>query len=317
MGASEGIPQDLLTRAINESRDGITIADARKAGYPVCYVNAGFERITGYKAEEVIGASLNILQGSDTAQPEAETMRAALARGEGCEVTLRNYRKDGTMFWNELGISPVHDEEGTLTHFIGIQKDETARIMLDENLHQTRMDMATLSQQINVLMYTDPLIGISNRRRFDEQFISQLAAARRTHSALTVLMINVDHFKEFNKRYGTSAGDESLRIVGDCIAKSFSRSSDCAARYGGAMFSVLSLGDGREELLQHAQKLCEKVRALNIPHGDSTFGIVTVSIGGVSRVPTRETTPEELVQLAEAALYAAKHRGRNQANIVS
>lgn len=83
------------------------------------------------------------------------------------------------------------------------------------------------------------------------------------------------------------------------------------------MFSVVSLGDGRDELLLHAQKLCEKIRALNIPHGDSPFGIVTASIGGVARVPMRETSVEELVQAAETALYAAKHRGRNQANIVS
>lgn len=317
MGASEVISNDLLVKAINESRDGITIADARKDGYPVCYVNSGFERITGYKPEDVIGVNLSLLQGGDTGQPEVEAIRAALARGEGCEVTLRNYRKDGTMFWNELSISPVHDEEGTITHFIGIQKDETTRIMLDENLHQSKMELATLSEQINVLMYTDPLIGISNRRRFDEQSANLLAAARRTHSPLSVLMINVDHFKEFNKRYGTSAGDESLRIVGDCIAKSFSRSSDCAARYGGAMFSVVSLGDGRDELLHHAQKLCEKVRALNVPHGDSPFGIVTVSIGGVARVPTRETSVEELIQVAETALYEAKHRGRNLANIVN
>jgi diguanylate cyclase (GGDEF)-like protein/PAS domain S-box-containing protein len=315
--SSAEIPSDLLIKAINESHDGITIADARKKGHPVIYANQGFEQITGYKAEEVLGRGCAFLQGGDTAQPEIAVMRAALANGEGCTVTLRNYRKDGTMFWNELSISPVHNEEGVLTHYIGIQKDETARIMLDQQLHQSPMDLDTLSRQLNTLVYTDQLVGISNRRRFDEQFSHLLSTAQRTHTELAVLMIDLDRFKMFNQRYGERAGDECLRIVGDCIAKSFMRSSDCAARYGGALFSVVSLGSNYEDLQQHAQKLSEKVRALSIPHSDSPLGLVTISIGGVSRIPSRDTTEDELIKVAEVALYNAKHHGRNLVHIVN
>ncbi|BBJ00545.1 hypothetical protein FGKAn22_22370 [Ferrigenium kumadai] len=317
MGDSEEISRDLLVKAINESHDGITIADARKKGTPILYVNMGFEQITGYKAEEVLGRDYRFLQGTDTAQPELETIRAALARGEGCTVTLRNYRKDGSMFWNELSISPVHNDEGVLTHFIGIQKDETVKIMLDQRLHQSGLDLDALNMQLNTLVYTDPLVGISNRRRFDEQFTHMLAAAQRTHSELSVLMIDLDRFKLFNQRYGESAGDECLRIVGDCIAKSFMRSSDCAARYGGALFSVVSLGTNYEDLQLHAQKLSEKVRALSIPYSDSALGVVTISIGGVSRIPSRDTSEDELIKLAEVALYDAKHHGRNLVHIVN
>lgn len=317
MDADREISRDLLAKAINESHDGITIADARVDGQPIIYANAGFEQMTGYAAAEVIGKSYRFLQGDDTSQPEIETIRNAVLRGEGCLVILRNYRKDGTMFWNELSISPVRDADGKLTHYIGIQKDVTARILLDQHLHQTGIDLTTLNRQLNALVYTDPLIGISNRRRFDEAFANFFSTAQRTHTELSVLMIDLDQFKLFNQRYGESAGDECLRIVGDCISKSFSRSSDCAARYGGALFSVVSLGVNIEDLQRHAQQLCAKVRALGIPHGDSPHGIVTISVGGVSRVPNRDTSADELIKLAEMTLYDSKHHGRDQVHIVS
>lgn len=221
------------------------------------------------------------------------------------------------MFWNELSISPVHNADSKLTHYIGIQKDVTARVLLEQHLHQTGLDLNTLNRQLNTLVYTDPLIGISNRRRFDEEFAGFFSTAQRTHSELSVLMIDLDRFNLFNHRYGENAGNECLRIVGDCIAKSFSRSSDCAARYGGEQFSVVSLGVNIQDLQQHAQQICAKVRALNIPHGDSPSGIVTISVGGVSRVPYRDTSANELIKLAEVALYDAKRHGRDQVHIVN
>lgn len=314
----DGISRDLLAKAINESRDGVVITDASMPGYPIIYANMGFEQMTGYPVAEVIGKSCAFLQGSDTDQAEIGKMRAALARGDACMVTLRNYRRDGSMFWNELSLSPVHNDAGKLTHYIGIQKDETARIMLEQHLNQpAAVDLDALSRQLNNLVYTDQLVGISNRRRFDEQFTHLLSTAQRTHAELAVLMIDLDRFKPFNQRYGERAGDECLRIVGNCIAKSFMRSSDCAARYGGALFSVVSLGSNYEDLQQHAQKLSEKVRALSIPHSDSPLGLVTISIGGVSRIPSRETTADELIKVAEVALYNAKHHGRNLVHIVN
>lgn len=102
MSAAINISRELLAQAVEQSHDGITVADARKKGFPLIYVNRGFEKLTGYTSNEVIGNSYRILQGTDTGQPELETIREAVTKGEGCLVTLRNYRKDGSMFWNEL-----------------------------------------------------------------------------------------------------------------------------------------------------------------------------------------------------------------------
>jgi diguanylate cyclase (GGDEF)-like protein/PAS domain S-box-containing protein len=309
------IPKELLAQAVDQSDDGVTIADAKRQGFPLIYVNKGFEKLTGYGSDEIIGNGYRILQGTDTEQPGIDIIRAAVAKGEGCLVTLRNYRKDGSMFWNELSISPVRDTDGNLTHYIGVQKDVTARILLEHHLHQSNLDLQSLNRQLNTLAYTDHLVGLSNRRHFDEQFTSLLSAAQRTHSELSVLMIDFDHFRQFNERYGRSAGDGCLRMVGDCIAKSFARTSDCTARYSGDEFAVVTLAANIEDLQRHAQKLCEQVRALNIPNSDSSYGVVTISIGGVHRLPERGSTEAELIGLADQALLAAKRSGGNRARI--
>ncbi len=317
MDTTGEISRDLLVQAVDQSHDGITIADAKLAGYPLIYVNKGFETLTGYTSAEVIGKNYRVLQGIDTEQPGLSVLRAAVAKEENCVVTLRNYRKDGSMFWNELSVSPVHDADGKLTHYIGIQKDVTARILLEQHMHQSNLDLQTLNQQLNTLAHTDPLAGLSNRRHFDERFTDLRSTAQRTHSELSVLMIDLDHFKQFNESYGLSAGDKCLRMVGECIARSFVRNTDCAARYGGEDFAVVSLAANLDDLRRHAQKLCEQVRLLNIPNSASSHGVVTISIGGIHRLPDRETTEADLIELAEQQLFAAKQSGRNRVHIVS
>ncbi|OGS75762.1 MAG: hypothetical protein A2Z94_01070 [Gallionellales bacterium GWA2_55_18] len=309
------ISRDLLVHAIDQSHDGITISDAKKRGFPLIYANKGFEKLTGYTSDEIIGNDYHILQGTDTMQPELDVIRAAVAKQESCVVTLRNYRKDGSMFWNELSISPVHDTDGQLTHYIGIQKDVTARILLEQHLHQSNLDLQTLNRQLNTLVYTDHLVGLSNRRHFDEQFVNLLSTAQRTHSELSVLMIDFDHFKQFNERYGRAAGDECMRMVGDCIAKSFVRTSDCTARYDGNEFAVVSLAANITDLRHHAEKLCEQVRALNIPNSDSSHGVVTISIGGIHRLPDRESSEAAIIKEADHELFSAKRSGGNRAHI--
>ncbi|WP_414518235.1 PAS domain S-box protein [Nostoc sp. PCC 9305] len=113
----------LRERALAATSNGIMIADARLAYNPVIYVNPAFEQITGYSATDVIGQNCRFLQRTDTQQPALNELRSSIQAGTSCKVVLRNYRKDGTLFWNELSISPIHDDNGELSHFIGIQRD--------------------------------------------------------------------------------------------------------------------------------------------------------------------------------------------------
>jgi urea ABC transporter urea binding protein len=126
----------LLERAIASSNNGIVITDATQPNNPIIYVNPGFECITGYSAEEVIGQNSRFLQGAETMQPAIEKVRTALREQRDCHVTLRNYRKDGTLFWNELSISPMRDETGGLTHYVGVQTDITKRKQAEEALRR-------------------------------------------------------------------------------------------------------------------------------------------------------------------------------------
>lgn len=299
MDRTVNISQDLLTNAINESQEGIIIGDARNPDFPLVYVNRGFERLSGYTAEEAIGRSCYFLQGSDTDQPEAAAVKDAISSGEGCVVTLRNYRKDGSMFWNETSISPVHNAEAEPTHFIGIQKDVTDRISLEQRL-----------------TCADPPVGVSSRRHFEQRFADSLVFTRRAHSGMSLLKIELDFFNQYVERHGQPAADECLCRVGDCIARLFLRMSDCVTRYGEWEFAAVSLSFGAGALRLQAQKLCEQVRALQIPHSDSPHGVVTISVGGVHCMPTRETTQEMLVGVADSKLQAAKRNGCNGAVII-
>ena len=113
----------LRERAIEASSNGIVIADAKQPDLPVIYVNPAFEKITGYRAAEVLGKNCRFLQGRDTDRRELDKLRLALKAGSACTVILRNYRKDGSLFWNELSVSPIRDARGSLSHFLGIQND--------------------------------------------------------------------------------------------------------------------------------------------------------------------------------------------------
>ncbi|MDP8945656.1 MAG: PAS domain S-box protein, partial [Actinomycetota bacterium] len=127
----------LLDRAVAASSNGIVITDPKLPDNPIVYVNPAFEKISGYAADEVRGHNCRFLQADDRDQSSLDELREALTEERECKVVLRNYRKDGTPFWNELYVSPVHDEEGRLTNFVGVQNDITERRGIEEILRES------------------------------------------------------------------------------------------------------------------------------------------------------------------------------------
>lgn len=124
----------LSERAISASSNGIVIVDAKQPDFPVISVNPAFERVTGYSPQDIIGKNCRILQGKDRHQDGLKTIRHSLKNEESCTVVLRNYRKDGTLFWNRVTISPIHDDRGILTHYLGIQNNITEIKVAEERL---------------------------------------------------------------------------------------------------------------------------------------------------------------------------------------
>jgi diguanylate cyclase (GGDEF)-like protein/PAS domain S-box-containing protein len=304
---------EILKQAVLDSRDGITISDNLVEDNPLIFVNPAFERMTGYSSEQITNINCRYLQNNDHNQAELKIVRRAIAEGQYCLVIVRNYRKDGTMFWNELSISPIFDAKGVVTNFIGIQKDVTERMIIQQQLRDENLSLTEIRINLEQLAIKDGLTGIYNRRFFDMQLEIQWAIARRNVEPLTLIMIDVDFFKQFNDIYGHNAGDTALRRVAESLSKFFLRSSDFVARYGGEEFVVLSVGMTQDQAASFTATLCEQVRALEIPHSFSSTGYLTVSIGFSVHTSEKYEQSSVLLGLADKALYSAKKRGRNRA----
>lgn len=135
------IPQ-VLSAILDECVNGVTLSDPDLEDMPIIYANKAFERLTGYSQEEIIGHNCRFLQGDDREQPEREQIAKALENHEGVEVTLRNYRKDGTLFYNHLKIVPLFDKKQRVLYYLGVQYDITKQV--DAN-HQIK----TLTELLN------------------------------------------------------------------------------------------------------------------------------------------------------------------------
>jgi adenylate cyclase len=190
-----GIQEALQLRdqAIAASSVGIVIADAALPDMPLIYVNPAFERMTGYSASEVMGTNCRFLQGQDREQPVIDELRAAIFAGKNCTVVLRNYRKDGTLFWNELNISPICDTQGKLTHFVGVQTDITDRKRAETALRIEREKSEQLLLNILPKPIAEQLKQYQSgvNQRSGEAFIAE------RFEAVTVLFADIVGFTEF------------------------------------------------------------------------------------------------------------------------
>ena len=180
-------------------------------------------------------------------------------------------------------------------------------------LARTNAELRIANQQLEAFSRTDGLLGIANRAYFDERLAQACAAAFRREQPVGVLMIDVDHFKQFNDRHGHPQGDACLQAVARAVEQSMVRSTDIVARYGGEELVVILPDTDAAGAAVAAARVVEKVAALELPHGDSpTAPQVTVSVGVAAQVPMSRDGGAALVQEADAALYEAKAAGRNR-----
>jgi len=135
-----------LAAAVSSTSSGVLITDPNLPGNPIVFVNPAFTRITGYLPEEAIGKSCRMLQGRDTDEQTIQRIRRAIHQRKPITVTIRNYRKDGRTFWNELGINPVFDEHKQLVHFVGVQTDVTDRVRAEEALRRSESELRALAE---------------------------------------------------------------------------------------------------------------------------------------------------------------------------
>jgi diguanylate cyclase (GGDEF)-like protein/PAS domain S-box-containing protein len=281
----------LRDRALQASVNAIVISglDGR-----IAYANPAFERITGYAIEEVIGRDCRFLQGEDDEQPGLTAIRNALHARQEVSVLLRNYRKDGTLFWNDLHIAPVRGPDGVATHFVGVLNDVTNIKYYEEQLER----------QANV----DTLTELANRNALKDRIRQAISTAQRTGSFVTIGFMDLDNFKFINDSLGHNVGDELLKEVAERLV-SCMRSHDTIARYGGDEFAFVLVGQKDEQSVAHlVDRILKTVdRPFHI-RGHKFY--ISCSVG-LSFYPKDGNDADTLLRNADAAMYRAKESGRN------
>jgi diguanylate cyclase (GGDEF)-like protein len=188
----------------------------------------------------------------------------------------------------------------------------------ERELLEAKHQLERLNHQLEQLSLTDGLTGVANRRHFDQALPAEWTRAARDGAALALALIDIDHFKRYNDTYGHQEGDRCLRRVGAALAQGALRPGDLVARYGGEEFAVIMAHTELAGARTVAERLCEQIAALAIPHAASSAGpIVSLSVGVAALVPTIDNSPEALVAAADRALYEAKARGRNRVEVAA
>ncbi|WP_224449585.1 bacterio-opsin activator domain-containing protein [Haloprofundus salilacus] len=163
-------------RAMDDASIALCLTDPRRPGNPLIYVNRGFEAVTGYTAEEAIGQNCRFLQGDDTDPEAVDQLREAVDEGEPASVELKNYRKDGTPFWNQVEVVPIRDENGEIVHFLGSQRDVTERKQRERKLREQREQLLALDQINRVIQgINSALVSMSTREEVEELVCRRLA----------------------------------------------------------------------------------------------------------------------------------------------
>ncbi|MBU5637784.1 diguanylate cyclase [Geomonas sp. Red69] len=182
-------------------------------------------------------------------------------------------------------------------------------------LEQLSAELARKNLELEVLAREDGLTGVANRRHFDEALRSEVQRATRNGRNLSLIMCDIDRFKQFNDLYGHLAGDSCLQLVGELLRKSFKRAGEVVARYGGEEFAVI-LPDTSAELAGHlAERLRLELMGQALPHAQSEFGVVTMSLGVGGGLATRDHNVEWYICSADGALYRSKAGGRNRVSV--
>jgi diguanylate cyclase (GGDEF)-like protein/PAS domain S-box-containing protein len=302
----------LYRRLVESSPEGVVLIDAQGTDHPAIYVNPAFEALTGYSAAELLGRNLRLLQADDREQDGRHRLRDALSRGETCRVLLRNYRKDGSLFWNEMTVMPLKHPDGCVTHYASHHRDAGERLRIDPKV--TKDSLSGAHQPTSIAVRDDRLTGLYTLPYLEELLKRDWAVAHREQRSIAVFAVDIDALDLYNTTFGRAAGDSTIRRVAHIVSGCLRRSSDVTARIDGGSLIAFAPGLSIEQALRVGQLMAERVRDLRIHHPRSAvLRYISISVGVCASTPGASDSPSDLLQRAQQQLQFAKKSGRNQA----
>jgi diguanylate cyclase (GGDEF)-like protein/PAS domain S-box-containing protein len=287
-------------RAMQASNNGVLLVDATVPDMPILEVNPAFEQLTGYSRAEVLGRNCRLLQREDRDQAGLHEIRAAIAQQRVGHATLRNYRKDGSVFWADVRIAPLRDESGQVSHFAGYLRDAGERVSYEQSLAHQAMH--------------DPLTGLPNRHLLQDRLAQAVMRAAQDERQVGVVMIDLDRFKRINDSLGHLVGDELLKQIALRLG-ALARDADTVARFGGDEFVFVVPGSRGGGLSAELQLLTERIAAtVGMPAAIQGNVLEASASIGVAVYPQDGASATDLIKNADAAMYQAKAQGRAQSH---
>ncbi|MBA5636025.1 EAL domain-containing protein [Duganella sp. LX20W] len=282
----------LSNRALAACSNGVLITSASEPDYPIMYANPAFYAMTGYTPMDIMGRNCRLLQNADRDQPGLATVRHALGQRKDAHVVLRNYRRDGTLFWNDLLISPVPDEHGVVTHYVGILNDITVLKEKEERLTYQSTH--------------DELTGLPNRALFHRRLQQAMLQAGQHDHAVALLCVGLDNFELVNESLGHAAGDQMLSIAAQRLQQCMGE-HDTLARLGDHEFlAILGAVDGAGDVMPVCEHMFVVLAQPFALAGQPVH--VSASIG-IALYPQDGADSATLMRYADLALSRAREQG--------
>ena len=286
----------------DNSRDAIILADFDGQPY---YASPAVRDLWGWEPDELMKSRLLDLVHPEDRDRIADVLREMRSKSEGETVEYRARKRNAEYGWVEASLRTIrHPITNMPTGALHIVRDIGERKHSEQELEAAYHAAEALADQ-------DALTGLANRRRLNEFLANEWKRGTRDRAPLSFLLLDVDRFKAYNDTYGHVQGDICLKRIAQVAQNVLLRTSDLAARYGGEEFALVLPFTPIEGARRIAEEMCVELRHMGVPHAATREGIVTVSIGCATLVPSVSRSMEDLVEMADQALYKAKREGRN------
>ena len=327
----ESLNRYALEQVVALCSDGILIVDAKDPSLAVVYVNAAYEGLTGYSVDELAGQGWSMVRRDGEGEPELQRLKAAIGRAEPCRVIVPDLRKDGTSWFAQVSVEPLHTANGDLEYFLCTQKPAvTLDVALNgeaaigptelvescSELSLLRRELGRARQKIATLDRIDPATGLLRLSHFHETLHRDLAIARRDRLFVTVFVFTIVEFDVYRQTFGSKAADSCQRMIGAQIMRTLRRAGDLCARYDESTLIAAVVGQAPEEVRHLTQQIADNVRKLGLHNPHAKLGRhIAIRSAVVGCPPATQDDVELLIARALAELQG--ETGATRAALVS